>query len=179
MSFSTMANFFALAALAANLATIVLLVVGFVGRGKDESPFEFLRGSTMWLAGAVAIVATLGSLYLSEIAHLEPCRFCWIQRIFMYPLAIILPMAAFRRDAKARLYAATLATIGAGFAAYHRLIQEFPDLGSGSCGVSGPSCTAALILKFEFVTIPYMSLSAFLLILTLLWADKVNDRSTN
>ena len=172
-----MANFFALAALAANGATVILIVVGIIGRNSGRSPFEFLRGTTLWLAGTVALVATLGSLYLSEIVHLIPCRFCWYQRIAMYPLALILLIAAYRREGMIRIYAGTLATIGAGIAAYHKLMQVYPSLDSGSCATSGPSCSAALILKFNFVSIPYMALSAFILVLTLLWADKVNARS--
>lgn len=174
VDFNTMATFFALAALVANLATVFLIVRGIVGRGQDQSPFEFLRGTTLWLAGFVALAAMLGSLYLSEIVHLIPCRYCWFQRIAMYPLVVILVMAAYRKDSMARLYAATIATMGLAIAAYHRFIQAFPDLDSGSCAASGPACSAPLIHKFGFVTIPYMSLSAFALILTLLWADRIN-----
>lgn len=172
-----MATFFALAALVANVATVGLIVWGFAGQKEGQSPFEFLRGMTLWLAGFVALAAMLGSLYLSEIAHLVPCRFCWFQRIGMYPLALILLMAAYRRDAKARLYGVTIAAIGAGIAAYHRIVQMFPDLESGSCATSGVSCSAALIEQFGFVTIPYMSFSAFALILTLLWADRLNSQT--
>ena len=172
-----MATFFALAAIVANIATLALIVIGLFGRRRPGGPFAFLEGSTMWLAAFVAIAATLGSLYLSEIAHLIPCRLCWFQRIAMYPLAVILPVAAYRKDGMARLYGAILATIGLGIAGWHRLIQAFPDLDSGSCSTTGPACTAALIMKYEFVTIPYMAFSAFALILTLLWADRMNARS--
>jgi disulfide bond formation protein DsbB len=172
-----MANFFALAALAANAVTVVLIVLGIIGRNNDRSPYEFLRGTTLWLAGTIALAATLGSLYLSEVVHLIPCRFCWYQRIAMYPLALILLIAAYRKEGMIRIYAGTLATIGAGIAAYHKLMQVYPALDSGSCAATGPSCSAALILKFNFVSIPYMALSAFILVLTLLWADRVNARS--
>lgn len=176
MTFTTMSTFFAIAALFANVATVGLVVVGLVGRRSSVSPFEFLRGATLWLAAGVATAAMLGSLYLSEVAHLIPCRYCWFQRIAMYPLAIILLIAAFRKDGFIRLYAATLATIGAVIAIYHRFIQMYPDLDAGSCAATGPACSAALILKFGFVSIPYMSASAFLLMLTLLWADRVNAK---
>lgn len=179
MSFPTMAIFFALTALSANAATVFLIVVGVAGRNRDRSPFEFLRGATLWLAGLVALAATLGSLYLSEVVHLIPCRLCWFQRIAMYPLVLILIIAAYRREGMIRIYAASLATIGGGIAAYHKLLQIYPSLDSGSCAASGPSCSAALILKFGFVSIPYMALSAFVLVLALLWADRVNARSVD
>lgn len=175
MDFETMRTFFALAAIASNVATIGLLVVGIAGRNKEQSPFEFLRGTTLWLAGAVAVAATLGSLYLSESVGLIPCKLCWYQRIAMYPLAVILPIAAFRKDGGVRLYATVIAAIGALIAGYHRFIQRFPQFDTGSCSATGPSCSSPLVMEFGFVSIPYMALSGFLLILALLWANRVNS----
>lgn len=175
LTFETMRLFFSLAALVANAATVAIVVAALVGRSRRTNPFEALRGSTMWLAALVAIASTLGSLYLSEIAHLIPCKFCWWQRIAMYPLAILLPMAAFRNDLRARLYAGTFAVIGASIAAWHRFIQAFPQFDSGACSATGPSCSSPLIKMFGFVTIPYMALSGFLLILALLYVDRVNS----
>ena len=42
----------------------------------------------------VAIVATTGSLFLSLGLGLVPCELCWYQRILMYPLVIVLGVAA-------------------------------------------------------------------------------------
>ena len=178
MSFETMKLFFALGAIAANVMTIALIAIGIAGRGRRESPFGFLRGVTLWIAGGVAIGAMAGSLYLSEIAHLIPCKLCWFQRIAMYPIAIMLPIAAWRKDNGIRLYAAVLAVIGLGVAIWHRLMQAFPSLDSGACAAVGPPCSAPYIKEFGFVTIPYMALSAFVLILVLLWANRTNNART-
>lgn len=180
MDFLTVRLFFALLALAANAATLGIIVVAVAGRagrskGSDGTGvFVALRGAELWLAFGVATTATLGSLYLSEIVHLIPCTYCWYQRIAMYPLVIILGIAAWRKDHGIRVYAATLATIGAVIAGYHRLIQAFPDLGGSACS-SGVPCTAAYFTLFGFVTIPYMALSAFALILALLYVDRANS----
>lgn len=40
----------------------------------------------LWL---VSLVATLGSLYFSEVRGYEPCELCWYQRILMYPIVLI------------------------------------------------------------------------------------------
>jgi disulfide bond formation protein DsbB len=178
MSFETMKLFFAMGAIVANLLTVALIVIGIAGRNKDESPFEFLRGMTLWLAGGVAIAAMVGSLYLSEVVHLIPCKLCWYQRIAMYPLAILLPVAAWRKDNSFRLYGAVLAVLGLGVAIWHRLMQAFPSLDSGACAAVGPPCSAPYITEFGFVTIPYMAISSFLLILALLWANHVNSTRT-
>ena len=179
MTFQNMRLFFALLAILANFAAIALVVIGLMGRSKDESPFEFLRGTTMWLTGIVALVATLGSLYLSDIVHLPPCKFCWYQRIAMYPIALIALLAAWRKDASARLYIVALAVIGSGIAIWHRAMQQWPSLDSGACAAVGPPCSAPYIKEFGFITIPYMALSAFLLILALTWAGYVNSRATD
>jgi len=179
MSVQTMSLFFALLAIAANAVTIGIVVIALFGKtsagaGVRDQVFGAFKGLELWMAFAVAATATLGSLYLSDVAHFIPCTLCWYQRIAMYPLAIILLIAAVRRDHGIRIYVATLATIGAGIAFYHRLIQEYPSLEGGtSCDPSAP-CTAAWIEEFGFITIPYMALSAFLLILALLWLDRFN-----
>ena len=179
MTFQNMRMFFALLAIGVNVATVALLVIGLVGRGREESPFEFLRGTTMWLAGIVALGATVGSLYLSEVVHLIPCKLCWYQRIAMYPIALIALVAAWRKDAQARLYISALAVIGAAISVWHRAMQQWPSLDSGACAAVGPPCSAPYIKEFGFVTIPYMALSAFLLILALMWAGHVNGKTHN
>jgi disulfide bond formation protein DsbB len=180
MDFQSVRFFFALLALASNAATLAIVAIGIAGRtgpgGADlrRRVFGAFQGLELWLAFAVATTATLGSLYLSDIADLIPCTYCWYQRIAMYPLVPILAIAAWRRDNGVRIYAATLAGIGAVIAAYHRLMQEFPDLGGTACSTGVP-CTAAYFTLFGFVTIPYMALSGFLLILALLWIDRSNS----
>lgn len=180
MSFETMRLFFSLLAIVANLA-----VVGFVGLSLAartsqgaarlrESILDSLSGYELWMGAAVALFATLGSLYLSEIEHLVPCRLCWFQRIFMYPLVIVLGVAAWRRDTQVRLTAAILATIGILISIYHYLLQHFPSLESGACDPTAP-CSAAYIWQWNFVSIPYMAGSAFALILALIFALRTNE----
>lgn len=128
-------------------------------------------GYGLWLGGAMAVVAMAGSLYYSQIAHFPPCEYCWYQRIAMYPLALILPMAALRADTAIRRYVFPLAGIGAAIAAYHYLIQQFPNLSSGVCSTTVP-CTAAWVWKFDFVSIPFMALVSFSAIITVLALDR-------
>lgn len=153
--------FFAMGAIVANLLTIGIIVIGVAGRNKDESPFEFLRGLTLWLASAVAIAAMLGSLYLSEIVDLIPCKFCWYQRIAMYPLGLITLIAALISDRGVWKYALPLAAGGAALSLYHIQLQVFPDQG-GSCSISAP-CNSKWVEAFGFASIPVMALMAFAL----------------
>ncbi len=180
LDLATMKLFFAMLTLVANLA-----VIGYVGvaLGARWSPGlrevrnqieDVLRGYELWFGAAVAGFATLGSLYLSEIANLIPCTLCWYQRIAMYPLALILAIAAFRREGMIRIYANVIAAIGAVIAGYHYVIQWFPNLEGTSCTTSVP-CTAFYFRVWEFVSIPYMALSAFLLVLVLMVVLRRND----
>jgi disulfide bond formation protein DsbB len=119
-------------------------------------------------AWIVAVLATAGSLYFSEVAHFEPCRLCWYQRIAMYPLVVILGVAAVRRDPGVRRYAVPLAVIGALIATYHYALEWLPWLDSGVCAATTP-CTIVWFRQLGFVSLPYLALSAFLLIVALLW----------
>jgi disulfide bond formation protein DsbB len=107
---------------------LVLALAALVSPGARRVLAEVrdtLLGGELWVAFAVALVATLGSLFFSEIADFVPCRLCWYQRIAMYPLAALLLMAALRRDARGgALYALPMAIAGAGTAIYHIYIEH-------------------------------------------------------
>lgn len=119
-------------------------------------------------AAAVAVAATGGSLYFSEIAGFNPCEMCWVQRIFMYPMALILPVAAIRRDRAVIPYAVVLATVGLGFSIYHVQLQLRPDQ-STSCDLLNP-CSAKWVEALGFASIPMMAGLSFVLILSSLLA---------
>ncbi len=123
------------------------------------------------IAGAwvVAAGATVVSLYYSEFAGFTPCELCWYQRIAMYPLVLVLGLALLRDDRIARWQVAALATVGAGLSLYHYLVQRIPQLGGEGCAVDA-DCTLIWIEEFGFMTLPFMGLIAFLLILTLVFA---------
>lgn len=179
ISFDTMRLFFALLSVACVIAVVGILGVALLSRfsagaaATRDSVFESLRGYELWMAFALALGATLGSLYLSEIVHLIPCRLCWFQRIFMYPLVIVLGVAAKRRDTTVGLTTSILAGLGLLLSVYHYLLQHFPSLDSGACEVSTP-CSAAYIWQWNFVSIPFMAASTFALILTLMFVLRTN-----
>lgn len=130
---------------------------------------ESLMGGELWIAWAVALVATLGSLFFSEYAHFVPCRLCWFQRIAMYPLAVVLLVGALRRDVRIAVqYAFVLPIVGAAVAIYHVYIELNPGAESASCQAGGVSCATRWIDEYGYVTIPVLALTAFVAILVLL-----------
>ena len=112
-----------------------------------------------WL---IAIIAMAGSLYFSQVLHLPPCLLCWYQRICMYPLVFIIGIGLLRKDKSVPVYILPLSLIGLAIAIYHVLLYYgiIPEsLAPCSLGVS---CTTKQIEWFGFVTIPLLSLLAFL-----------------
>lgn len=158
-----------IAALVAVLLTVLLLAMDRtrILPGSVEAVGSVIGPVALWLAALVALVAMSGSLYLSEVAGFEPCVLCWYQRIAMYPLVVILGIAAFRGEAGIRRYAAPVAAIGALISTWHIGVERLPGLPSGSCSLSAP-CNLIWFERFGFVTIPVMALAGFLAILTLL-----------
>src|SRR4051794_30275557 len=91
---------------AALLAVVGSIVIAFVaGQPGAHQLRAFLLDRGRWLAFAVAAVATAGSLFYSEVAHFAPCEMCWLQRVAMYPLVVVLLVAALTKDARAWRYA--------------------------------------------------------------------------
>lgn len=122
------------------------------------------RGILLYGAWFVSLVATLGSLYFSEIKGFIPCDLCWYQRIAMYPLVLILGIATFRNDVKVFIYVLPLSLLGGTISILHYLEQKVPGFGGIKPCVSGVPCSSEYINWMGFVTIPFLALIAFLLI---------------
>lgn len=124
---------------------------------------EFLEDYGGWLAFVIALVATLGSLYYSEVAGFIPCRLCWFQRIFMYPLTFITFVGALRRDDYLPGYVLPLSLTGLGISAYHYLMEKGIVAASATCAADVP-CNLSYVNYLGFITIALMAFTAFTLI---------------
>lgn len=138
---------------------------------------QLIKQNSLYFAWAVAVLATLGSLYFSEIAGFVPCVLCWYQRLFMFPLAITLTVGILRADPKVHLYVLPLALAGTAIGFYQTLLQYGVIAENLAPCVAGISCTTRYINWFGFVTIPLLSLFSFLTIVTLmfLYTKQKND----
>ena len=158
--------------LQALLAVLLIIAVAAVWSGRARRLLAEVRdgllGGELWIAWGVALVATLGSLFFSEVSQFIPCRLCWFQRIGMYPLTAILLIAAIRRDLRGgALYGLPLAVFGALVAIYHIYIEYHPEAETAGCKIGAP-CSTKWIDKLGYITIPVLSLTAFLAIIALL-----------
>ena len=122
----------------------------------------------LFLCWLVAGVSTMGSLFFSYIMEFAPCVLCWYQRIFLFPLVLILAVGLFPLDKKVVKYALPLAAIGWLTAAYHNLLYAGIIPESIQPCSQGVSCTEEYINLFGFLSIPMLSLLSFTTIIALL-----------
>ena len=148
------------------LAFVLVLIVISIASVRVPTARDLLVALSpagLALAAMIAITCMFGSLYFSESAHYLPCTLCWYQRIVMYSLAVILTIAAFRRDRAVRVYVLPLAGIGIIISSYHYLLERFPQLDTGVCNTTIP-CEYVWFERFGFVTLPFMALVGFVAI---------------
>jgi disulfide bond formation protein DsbB len=119
----------------------------------------------VWL---LAVASTLAALFIGEVMGKTPCVLCWFQRIFMFPLAVLLTIACYRSDFAVWIYALPLAVIGWGIALYHCLLFVGVIPESLKPCSAGTSCSGADMLIFTSVPLPLISLAAFTAIVLLL-----------
>lgn len=139
---------------------------------------EFTKKYILYVALIQALVATLGSLYFSEIAKFPPCVLCWYQRIAMYPLVVVLTVGILRKDKNVPLYVLPLSIIGMAIGIYHNLLYYniLPEA-AAPC-MMGVSCTTKFIEWGGFVTIPLLSLAAFTVITICMFLYRRYNRPT-
>lgn len=120
--------------------------------------------AALYLSWITAVAATSASLYASEVAQLPPCVLCWYQRILMYPLVIILVVGIIKKDKFLPFYVLPLSVLGVVVAFYHNLLyfKILPE-STAPC-LLGISCTTKFFEWFGFITIPFLSLTAFVVI---------------
>ena len=129
---------------------------------RIENPQKMrLSEAPAYAAWVIALVATVGSLFFSEVMNLPPCVLCWYQRIAMYPLVLVIGVGIVLRDRRMKHYALPVCLGGLAVSVYHNLLYYgiLPD--SIAPCTQGVSCTSVQIEWLGFITIPLMALAAF------------------
>ena len=139
---------------------------------NSSSRSDSLSLTFIFLAFLVSLIATLGSLFFSEIMNFVPCSLCWYQRIFLYPLVFIFLVNLLYPDDKIYKYSFPLVIIGLVFSIYHNLLilKIIPE--NLSPCVQGIPCSVDYLNWFGFITIPLLSFFAYTIILILLIMSK-------
>jgi len=135
-----------------------------------------LRASLLYIAWTQALIATFGSMFFSEIMNFVPCELCWYQRIFMYPIVFVLTVGILLRDRRASIYALPFGLFGLGISVYHNLLYYGVIQQGWHVCTSGVPCETRWIQWFGFAGIPFLALTAFVIvILSLLWFRAQQD----
>jgi len=143
---------------------------------KKQKFIDIVSKNAVLFSFIIVLIATLGSLFYSEVAGFEPCKLCWFQRILMYPQVLLLGLALFKKDKNIISYTLWLSAIGAVIAGYHYLLQigVAPSLSCSATGYSA-KCAQRFVMNFDYITIPMMAFTAFLLILLIQIIQKKHD----
>src|SRR5215216_2021210 len=124
---------------------------------------DLLGVTSRHIALLAAWIATAGSLFFSEVLGWRPCVLCWYQRILMYPLAILLAIAIVRRDRGLHAYVLPFSIAGMSVSLYHYLLIKTDWFPPPACAVDVP-CTVDYLNWLGFITIPFLALTAFMII---------------
>ena len=158
----------------------VILVVALFRRKKSpwaEKLLEIIRTWWMPLSFIIVLGAFFGSLFYSELAGFPPCSLCWYQRIFIYPQIILLASALFWRDHSIARYLLPLSIIGGAIALYNSYLQYGGSpLIPCAADPAAIDCAQRLVFEFGYLTLPLMSLTAFLLLILFSIVGKSNNQ---
>lgn len=148
---------------------IVLGIFVYFFKGKVRALDNIFTKYLVPNVFVIPVIAMLGSLFFSEVAHYTPCVLCWYQRICMYPQLLILSIAYFKKDKNAAYYSIGLSIIGGLIAIYHYLLQvkAVHEIVPCSNSAVAVDCAQKVFMTFGYITIPMMALSAFALIIVL------------
>lgn len=154
------------------LVTVTLIIILRLVFGEKEIYGRmawFFHKYGLFLAFLTAAGVTVASLYYSDIIGYEPCKLCWLQRIFVYPQVVILVIALWTKDRRAAIYCLALSLVGVLIAIDHNLLQYLNvSLLPCSSAVTA-ACNKLYVYEFGYVTIPIMSLTSFLWLIVFTW----------
>lgn len=170
------------------LATLVMQITGiaflalFFLRKKftDLAPIAiFLETWGLWIGILITLGGITFSLFYSEILGVAPCGLCWLQRVFLYPQALLFAVAIWKSDRSVADYSIMFSIFGGVVALY----QHYLQMGGASivpcpAVATGADCAQRYLFEFGYITFPLMSFSifAFLIILMLFVRDRVGTR---
>ncbi len=164
-----LSHLLALGTMGSQVVAIILLAAMILRPRWSEPVFRFLGRNGVLLAFLYAAVSAAMSLVYSEVIGFDPCKLCWLQRIFMYPQVVLLGIAAYKKDPDVADYSIGLSLVGGLIAVYHTYIQ----LGGSPlipCSRVGyiPRCSQRYVFEFGYITIPVMALTAFVMLIILM-----------
>jgi disulfide bond formation protein DsbB len=155
---------------------VILFILLFSRNNSLLGARRLITKHALLLAFLVSLSAVFGATLFSNVVGFAPCDLCWYQRIALYPQAVIFGVALLKKNYSAFSLLLPLSFIGVGIALYHSLIQwGVGQISFLPCTAVGAECSKVFFTEFGFVTIPFMSLTAFLLLIAISLLAKKSD----
>ena len=143
---------------------------------NNENSNDSSKSSLPYLAWVIVLTGTVGSLFFSEVMQYPPCALCWYQRIALYPLVLIIGAGIIMRDGRMKYYALPVCLAGLLISIYHNLLYYGVIPESMAPCTQGVPCNAVQFEWLGFITIPLMSLMAFVAVALCLLFDNSKKR---
>lgn len=152
--------------------TVVLYVDHFLLKDR------YLKDEVRPYIWPLILLTTAGSVILSlvysEYFGFIPCSLCWLQRIAIYPQALLALMAYIKKDTTHfPQYGIGLSLFGLSVAVYQYIYQMMPKTSEGNnllpCLADGSNadCAEKVINEFGFMTFPLLSAITFAFLIIL------------
>lgn len=143
----------------------VLAIIGLIVFKNKHKVVEFIGENYQWVTLLFGWAAIFGSLTYSEYIGFVPCKLCWIQRIFLYPTAIISLIALVSKEKIKPRYYLGLAIPGFLVSVYHTFSQlTGAEMECGKIGQSA-SCGDVWVKMYGYITIPAMAATCGIMII--------------
>jgi disulfide bond formation protein DsbB len=134
---------------------------------------DILRRNAIYFAWLIALVGFCISVFYGEILGNPPCTLCWYQRISLFPLVILLGIAAYRGESLILPYVLPIVFLG-GFVAIFHLLQPYVPLLQAAkiCRLGVPCAHTGFSFLFPF----FSAIGFFLIAVFLLMARGFNSK---
>jgi len=117
----------------------------------------------LWLGLLFSAGGIVLSLFYSEVLGFASCGLCWLQRVFLYPQAVLFAVALWKKDTRIADYSIALSVLGGIVALYQHYLQM-----GGTAALPCPAtatealdCSVRFLFEFGYITFPLMSFSLF------------------
>ncbi len=164
--------------LLSNIVFVVVIISLYVRKDIKNYVYSFVNKYVLELIFFSSMSALVGSLLYSNVAGFPPCELCWIQRIFMYPQALLSFMAMIWKDKRMVTYLFPMSVLGGIVAFYHSLTNWGLEGSLLGCTSVGGECSRVYVLEYGYITIPFMALTtfAYLLLISVIYFKSTKER---
>lgn len=129
-----------------------------------------------YVAWTTSLAASAASIYFIEILGNPAATLCWVNRMLMFGIFLVLSVGAMTRDRRAWRYAVPFLSIGLPVAFYQQLAHwDIIHVAPKVCSVS-IVCATKFFNLFGFISQATLCLTAFTIIAVCVWRlAKVRD----